>query len=284
VTVTNSAGCTATSTKAVIINSVPTAGITGTTTGCGQVLLTATGNLGSTYLWSGGASTNTAGNTFTTNGIYTVTVTQGVCGTAIASRAVVINALPIASISGATTGVGTVTLTASGGTYYAWNSGYTPTAATNTVYITSNYVVTVTNSSGCSATANQSVSVTRTVAPTNPTAQTLETDKLDAAAGMTTAATAGMADLIYTHVSVYPNPISTETLTVKITIATDETPARIDLIDLYGKLIATQTTTLKRGDNTFELDVNSLATGIYFVKTTAVGQQFETKKVVKMGE
>ncbi len=52
---------------------ITTAGIVGTATDCSNVLLTAVG--GNTYQWSGGATPNTAANTFTTSGTYTVTVT-----------------------------------------------------------------------------------------------------------------------------------------------------------------------------------------------------------------
>jgi len=87
-------GCTATMTGsvAVSINSAPTAGITGTTTGCGSVSLTATGGTG--YAWSGGSSTSTAMNTFTTSGTYTVTVTGSNGCTNTASAAVTVTTAP----------------------------------------------------------------------------------------------------------------------------------------------------------------------------------------------
>ncbi|OWY24927.1 hypothetical protein C7N43_21670, partial [Sphingobacteriales bacterium UPWRP_1] len=66
---------------------------------------------------------------------------------------------PTANISGATTGCGSVTLTASGGTSYAWSGGNSPTSATNTFTTSGSYTVTVTETNGCSATASASVTV-----------------------------------------------------------------------------------------------------------------------------
>jgi hypothetical protein len=290
VTVTNSAGCTATSTKAVVINTPPTAGITGVTTACSQVQLTAAGNFGSTYAWSGGGTT--AAKIITTNGIYTVTVTQGACGTATASRTVTINTPPtmvsIAEIS-IVANATTLSATSTGGVYYAWNSGYTPTAAVNTVYISATYVVTVTNINGCSATASLGVIISPIdpflIAPTThgniPQSNTIENSKNDATASST--AIAAINNITPSNmVSVYPNPITDDVLQVKINLSSEETVAKIDFIDLYGKLIATQTMTLKQGENTLEFNVKNLTAGIYFVKTTATGQEFETKKVLKM--
>ncbi|QQS29974.1 MAG: hypothetical protein IPM47_03205 [Sphingobacteriales bacterium] len=66
----------------------PSASITGTTTGCNSVTLTASG--GSGYVWSGGATPASASNTFTTSGSYTVTVTGSGGCTATASAVVTI--------------------------------------------------------------------------------------------------------------------------------------------------------------------------------------------------
>jgi len=157
VTVTNSSGCTATASQKVTVNPIPTAGITGITTGCGKVTLKATG--GGTYLWNGGSTPTTAGNTFTSSGIYTVTVTGADGCTATASDTVIVNPIPIVNITGITTGCGSVTLTATGGGTYEWNGGSSSGSATNTFTSSGTYTVTVTNSYGCTATASQKVNV-----------------------------------------------------------------------------------------------------------------------------
>ena len=155
VTVTDANSCTATASQAVTVNTVPTAGITGTATGCGSVSLTATG--GSTYLWSGGSSTATAANTFTTSGVYNVTVSNSSCS-ATASQSVSVTPSPTATITGTAIGCGSVSLTATGGGTYAWSGGSSPTTDANTFSSSATYTVTVTLS-GCTATASQAVTV-----------------------------------------------------------------------------------------------------------------------------
>lgn len=109
----------------------PIANITGTTTACDLVTLTATG--GTTYLWSGGNSIHSATNTFNNSGTYTVTVTNAGGCSAIASQIVNVSPAitPTISISASpsNTIVGplgkTITFTATAtGTgsdpYYSW--------------------------------------------------------------------------------------------------------------------------------------------------------------------
>jgi hypothetical protein len=64
----------------VTVNSLPTSQITGATTACNSVNLTATTTLplgtGGTYAWSGGATASVSSNSFTNSGTYTVTVTN----------------------------------------------------------------------------------------------------------------------------------------------------------------------------------------------------------------
>ena len=98
-------------------------------------------------------------------GTYTVTNTvaaAGGCAAVTATAQVVINAAPAAAISagGPTTFCqgGSVTLTASGGSSYAWSTG--ATSPSITVSAGGTYSVRVTSAAGCSATANTAVSVT----------------------------------------------------------------------------------------------------------------------------
>jgi hypothetical protein len=69
-----------------------------------------------------------------------------------------------ASISGNTTGCGSVTLTAGGGVSYLWSGGNTPNQAMNTFTVSGNYSVTVTGANGC--TDVKMVDVTVTPVPT----------------------------------------------------------------------------------------------------------------------
>jgi large repetitive protein len=163
VTVTNSAGCTATAGQTVTVNPLPAAAISGPATRCSAdpaVTLTASG--GTSYLWYNG-TTNTS-ITATAGAVYRVTVTNSAGCTATASHTLTVYTSPTASItaSGPTSfcGSGTVTLTASGGTSYIWNPGGASTSAiTVTPASTTVYTVTVSNSNGCSATTNRTVTV-----------------------------------------------------------------------------------------------------------------------------
>ena len=167
VVVTSANGCTDDATQNVTVNASPTANIavSGPTTFCtgGSVTLTASG--GNSYLWSNGTTT-TAGAALSVNqsGNYTVVVTgTGNC-TASAQQAVTVNPNPTANITALSpttfcTG-GSVTLTASGGNSYLWSNGTTTTAgAALSVNQSGNYTVVVTGTGGCTASAQQAVTV-----------------------------------------------------------------------------------------------------------------------------
>ncbi|MEO8771513.1 MAG: ice-binding family protein [Ferruginibacter sp.] len=157
VSVTNDAGCTATSAATTVtVNPNPTASISagGPITFCagGSVVLTASS--GSSYLWSTGATTPNIA--VTESGSYSVSVTNAAgCAGASASTVVTVNPNPTVSISANgplsfCTG-GSVILTASPGSSYAWSNG----ATTQNITVTTGgiYTVTVTNANGCAGTS-----------------------------------------------------------------------------------------------------------------------------------
>jgi hypothetical protein len=165
VTATDANNCSATASKVVTVNALPSAAINGSSAVCAgsSVNLTATG--GTAYAWS-----NSLGNTATvsvspsTATTYTVTVTDANNCSATASKPIAVNQLPAASVSAqpATICSGqSTTLTANGGNTYAWNNGL-PAGATQQVSpaSTTTYNVTVTNTTtGCTATATTGVTV-----------------------------------------------------------------------------------------------------------------------------
>ncbi len=171
VTVTNANSCTATASRLVTVNANPTAGIQpASVTICNGQSATLTASGGGTYAWSNsGGSNATATFSPTTSTTYTVTVTGANSCTATASRLVTVNANPTASISPSTVAIcngASATLTASGGTQYAWsNSGGSNAAATFSPTTNTTYTVTVTDGNNCSATASRLVTVN-----SNPTA------------------------------------------------------------------------------------------------------------------
>ena len=164
VTVSNSFGCTASHMSSVVVKARPTVSILGTPSFCqgGSTLLTATG--GNSYMWSNGVATQA--NSVTMPGTYSVTVTATNGCTAVASIPVVMNAKPIAVISGNRTfcSNASTVLTASGGRTYQWNDGTTDSVKIATSAGT--YTVTVTNSAGCSATVSTNTTVYPAPTPT----------------------------------------------------------------------------------------------------------------------
>jgi len=173
VTVTNTNNCSATSTgTAVTINALPTATITPatTTTFClgGSVVLNANTGTGLTYQWNlGGTAISGATNsalTASSPGLYTVVVTNANnCSATSTGVTVIVNELPIAMITPATSTTfctgGSATLNANTGTglTYQWTNGGTiisgATLANYTANTSGGYTVIVKNSFNCSTTS-----------------------------------------------------------------------------------------------------------------------------------
>ena len=165
-TVTNASGCTGVVSAVVNVNTLPVATITpsGATTICSGASVTLTASAGSSYLWSNGLQTQSI--TVSTAGNYSVIVSNAAgCSTTSSSIAVVVNSLPSVTVAanGPTTFCqgGSVTLTASAGTTYAWSNGLSTQSIT--VSATGNYSVTVTNANGCSATSAPTVVTVNTL-------------------------------------------------------------------------------------------------------------------------
>ena len=159
VTVTNAAGCTATSAPvAITAATVPTVSVApnGPVAFCagGNVVLNSTASAGTTYLWSNGATTPNI--TATASGVYFVTVTNA-AGCQASSNNIVVDAqqtftATATALSPTTVCAGTpVTLVASPGSSYLWSNG----ATTQGVNVTAGgpITVTVTNASGCTGTS-----------------------------------------------------------------------------------------------------------------------------------
>jgi subtilisin family serine protease len=161
VTVTDANGCSANASQDVTVNELPTVSISadGATTFCAGGSVNLSASEGSSYVWSNGATTQSI--SVNASGSYSVTVTDANGCSANASQDVTVNELPTVSISadGATTfcAGGSVNLTASEGSSYAWSNGATTQSIS--VNATGNYSVTVTDVNGCSASASQGVTV-----------------------------------------------------------------------------------------------------------------------------
>ena len=163
VTVTGANGCSATSAPTVVTaNAPPTATITadGPTSFCPFFGVSLTANMGSSYLWSNGATSQSI--FVNQSGSYTVTVTDANgCSATSATTTTTKDPDVVAMItpSGPTTfcAGGSVTLTGSGGVSYRWLTGETTVSIVVTA--SGNYGVTVTDANGCSSTAYDLVTV-----------------------------------------------------------------------------------------------------------------------------
>lgn len=158
VTVTNAAGCSGSTSTMVTQNPLPVPNITGPAGVCvfnGMITLNA-GPGFSTYQWSSGDFTQTIN--VTQFGSYFVTVTNsfGCIGTDFVIVEPLTNPFPL--IIGPTNicaGTPIALDAGSGYNSYLWSSG--PNTEAITVYTAGTYVVTVTNSDGCTGSASQDV-------------------------------------------------------------------------------------------------------------------------------
>lgn len=174
VTVSNNTGCTTTATVNVSVNSANSITATNNSPLCvgGTLNLSASG--GTNYSWAGPNSYASASQNPTRSnvtavmaGTYTVTVsTSGGCSGTATTVVTINTATATASNGGAVCPGGTITLSASEGTTYAWAgpSSFTaniqnPTSSNATTAMSGTYTVTVTNANGCTATATTSLSV-----------------------------------------------------------------------------------------------------------------------------
>jgi NADH:ubiquinone oxidoreductase subunit B-like Fe-S oxidoreductase len=166
-------GCDSVVTANITINGYPVVAASGNTACAGATLnLTASG--GTTYSWSGPNSFTSSlqnpsinGATTSMSGTYTVTVTNASGCSAVATASATVNALPVATASAnSICAGGTLNFTSGGGSSYSWSgpNGFTssiqnPTRTNATSIMSGTYTVTVTNASGCSATATANATV-----------------------------------------------------------------------------------------------------------------------------
>jgi gliding motility-associated-like protein len=150
-------GCSASAVSIVTVEQIPVITVNSPAICEGQTAtLTASG--GSDYSWTTGDLTNPVNVSPLATTSYTVTGTTNGCS-ATAMAIVTVNPVPVISVNSSTICEGqTTTLTAAGGTNYAWSTG----DLTNTVSVspmsTTSYTVTGTTN-GCSNTAIASVNV-----------------------------------------------------------------------------------------------------------------------------
>lgn len=70
--------------------------------------------------------------------------------------------------------------------------------------------------------------------------------------------------------TIYPNPMNSKaTINVNLSESSD---VRLDVVNILGEVNLTSTFGLNAGNNSMDLDVSSLTSGIYFAHLTANGE------------
>jgi uncharacterized repeat protein (TIGR01451 family) len=181
VTTTSARGCSGTSAPVALTQTPsPTAVVTpsGPTTFCSGSSVTLTSSAASSYQWflNGVLINAAAGQSFvaTSSGSYSVTVTNGSgCSATSTPVTVTVNPNPTVTITGpnAVCAGGSATLDAGAGfASYAWSTGATTQTITVSPVANTTYSVTVTNASGCSASASKTITISSGVSSATVTA------------------------------------------------------------------------------------------------------------------
>jgi hypothetical protein len=183
VTVTNSMGCSATSSVSLIVNPIPNSEITGTSSLCAgtSTNLEATGGI--SYLWSNYATTPIININPITSTSFSCTVTNNFGCQVVVSKPINVVVLPEPQLFGGNQFCegGSLTLSIAGGDSYLWNNN--ETGIERIVTVPGLYSVTVT-SNGCSAS-------TYTYVTTMPLPTPSITEPVSICQGFTTTLTAG---------------------------------------------------------------------------------------------
>ncbi|MEZ5013491.1 MAG: GEVED domain-containing protein [Chitinophagales bacterium] len=211
---------------------------------CDEVTLDA-GNVGSTYLWSTGATTQTI--SVTTSGTYSVTITNPTTGcTATDNITITVNYTPSASFTYTATGLTvSFTNTSTAGASYSWSFGDGGTSTSESpshAYATSgSYTVTLTVTNGCGSDFYSFVIEVGNAIEDAPFGDA---------------------------VSVYPNPTSGQTV-VHIEW-TEATETDLELVNNIGQIVWSAHAGIIDNAN-MEIDLSRFADGVYQLRVTAAG-------------
>lgn len=160
VTVTNTNGCSDTSSSAVQVLSQPVASINGLTEVCSGNYTTLFASGGGSYTWNDGSSLDSLVANPSTDSTYSVIVNVNGC-LDTAFHSIIVNPLPVVNITGTDTICNgqTATLIASGGGTYLWSTFSNSNTINVSPTTTTNYSVTVTDINNCVNNANKNVIV-----------------------------------------------------------------------------------------------------------------------------
>ena len=136
--------------------------------------LTASG--GTAYTWNIGSNSSVIVIAPTTTTAYSISGLDMNGCIATATATMTVNPLPTITVNSVTISSGSATLTASGGSTYVWSNGSSGSSITISPTVTTSYIVTGTNSSGCTGTARGVVTVSGGVIPTSGLTMWLKAD------------------------------------------------------------------------------------------------------------
>ena len=210
---------------------------------------------GTSYAWSGGSSINTAANTFSDAGSYSVTATDSYGCSSDDDFQLTVLETPEAAITETHSGNawffdGTSSLYISSNTTYLWDFGYNGQTA-STANATANYpwsdpnnpttyTVTLTIDNGCG---------------TDVTTMEVTPDPL------------GIGAIAEGSFGLYPNPAADN---VNFVLANEASAkGTIEVMDVAGRVLSSQT--IAAGQTTGEVNVSDLAAGSYLVKISVDG-------------
>lgn len=247
VTVTNTEGCTATDAVTIVAAATPNVNLGADRSICdGQSVTLASGFPGAATIWSTGATSPSID--VDSAGTYTVQVTLISGCSDIDTIQVQVNPNPVVDLGADTTLCEGLTLTldaGNAGSTYSWSTG----ASTPTIEVseTDLYEVTVTNSFGCSASADVAVSTTICVG-------TEEANLLS-------------------QVTVFPNPTSGKLFIQNSEILTN--PMHVSVFNTAGQLVLTQQSVR---DQQSEIDLSAMPKGLYLLRLQS-GEKVATVRV-----
>jgi gliding motility-associated-like protein len=183
VTVTTAAGCSSSGSTNALINPLPNPVALSNSPVCANQPINFTGSSAVTYTWSGpGLNSNAQNPTIASSsaantGNYSFGVTDANGCSSFTTIAVTVNPLPVVIVNSPTACAnGSFTLTATGGSTYAWSgpggfnsSSQNPVLSNVTVGMSGPYNVLVTSAQGCTSTAVANASVTPNPVPSAST-------------------------------------------------------------------------------------------------------------------
>ncbi|MBK8699751.1 MAG: SprB repeat-containing protein [Saprospiraceae bacterium] len=155
-------GCFAVGNLILTVNPLPVASIAGDLEICNGESTTLTASGGTGYAWSSGDNTAVTTVSPVVTTAYTVTVTDANGCQSTATVTVVVNQLPVATIAATDMVIclgENTTLTASGGSTYAWSTLENTASITVSPVVNTTYTVTVTDIEGCQSSASKLISI-----------------------------------------------------------------------------------------------------------------------------